>query len=119
VAARYEQGGHAGENGGHAAGGAETVFHAFQQTHLLHELVDVRVGKPRIDVVVDLVGEQRAGVLGVVEHETRREVDGRGMLPESPFMLTADGLGLKLVIAQSRFFWMSKNSPIAGDNTSG
>ena len=68
-----KQAGDGGVHSGHAGCGRDPVFRAFQQAHLLHKLVRVRIGKPGVDVARNLIGEQGARLFGVVEYETRCE----------------------------------------------
>ena len=71
---------HAAEHRRHAAGEGDAILGAFEQHHLGDELVGIGVGVPAVDVALLFLGEQCAGLFGVIEDEARREVQRRGML---------------------------------------
>jgi hypothetical protein len=78
VVARLQQRHERHRLGGHAAGRGDGGASAFERSHALLQRGHRGIGQPRIDVAEGLQVEQARGVLGAVEHEARRLVDGQG-----------------------------------------
>ena len=63
------------EHGSHAGSQGVPRFGTLQAADLLRKLLDVRIGKPGIDVPVDLASERCPHLLAVLEDEARGQED--------------------------------------------
>jgi hypothetical protein len=115
VVAAREEPGESREDGRHPGGCRDPRLGALELADLLDQLVSVGIGEAAVDVPLDLVGEQRARLLGVVEDEARGEEDRDGMLAvgRAPG-LGADGqrLGVKRSVHGGRLEGVTPPAPL-------
>jgi hypothetical protein len=93
----FEERAHRRKDRRHAGSAGEAILGPFEPTDLLDQLRIVGIGKSGIDISRNLIGEECACLLCVVEDEARSHVDWNGMFAIwSSWILITDGFCFKM-----------------------